>query len=123
MALMFLNGEGMSGGAAHHHITGATFLGEVTTAPAYRFLAFGRHFPGLLPVSREGSSIEGELYEVPMPELRNLLDSEPPELELSIVELSDGRLSFGMVVRTGRRTDAATDITKIASWRRFLRGG
>lgn len=124
MALMFLNGEGMRGGAAHAHIAGSEFLGETRTGPHYRFLAFGdlgRDFPGLLPVERGGAAIAGELYDVPMDKLRRLLRAEPPELELSIVTLADGRLSFGMVVRAGGQADAATaDITDAASWRRHL---
>lgn len=121
MTLMFLNGEGMRGGSAHEHIAGSAFLGEVTTAARYRFLAFGKDFPGLLPVDEDGAEISGELYDVPMDKLQHLLLAEPLELELSVVTLSDGRLSFGMVVRAGQEDDpATTDITGIASWRRYL---
>jgi gamma-glutamylcyclotransferase (GGCT)/AIG2-like uncharacterized protein YtfP len=121
MALMFLNGEGMRGGSAHEHIAGSAFLGEIRTAPDYRFLAFGSEFPGLLPVGEGGTRVLGELYDVPMAKLRRLLRSEPEQLELSVVALSDGRLSFGMVVRAGRADDAeVADITEVASWRLHL---
>lgn len=123
MALMFLNGEGMRGGSAHEHIAGSAFAGEISTAPEYRFLAFGTEFPGLLPVENDGGSILGELYDVPLRELRRLLRAEPPQLELSIVKLADGQLSFGMVVRAGQANDpTAVDITDVASWRRYLSG-
>ena len=123
MALMFLNGEGMRGGTAHEHTTGSAFLGEAWTAPQYRFLAFGEEFPGLLPVDRDGAAIVGELYDVPLDKLQRLLRAEPPQLELSVVTLSDGQLSFGMVVRAGQAIDSATiDITEVASWRRHLSG-
>lgn len=120
MALMFLNGEGMRGGVAHTHIAGSTFLGEVRTEPTYRFLAFGEEFPGLLPVDQGGGSVTGELYDVPLDQLRQLLRNEPPQLEFSIVALSGGQLSFGMVVRAGDMGESATsDITEIGSWRLY----
>lgn len=118
MAMMFLNGEGMQGGSAHRHIAGSSFVGEVRTAPDYRFLAFGEEFPGLLPVAQDGGSIVGELYDVPMDKLQQLLRAEPPELELSIVTLAGGTLSFGMVVRSDLDANSSTtDITEVASWR------
>jgi gamma-glutamylcyclotransferase (GGCT)/AIG2-like uncharacterized protein YtfP len=121
MALMFLNGEGMSGGRAHPHIAGSPFLGACETAPRYRFFAFGREFPGLVPDDESGASIVGELYDVPMDRLQLLLAAEPPQLELSIIRLSGGRLSFGMVVRAGQEVAAgAVDITEFGSWRRYL---
>ena len=121
MPLMFLNGEGMNGGQAHQHIAGSRFVGPRSTAARYRFLAFGREFPGLLPDDEAGASIVGELYDVPMEKLAQLLVSEPPQLELSIVTLDDGELVFGMVVRADQKTSEGTvDITGLASWRRYL---
>ncbi len=120
---MFLNGEGMSGGAAHPHIAGSDFLGPRDTAPQYRFLSFRDEFPGLVRVATEdGSRISGELYDVPMDKLRDLLFTEPPELELSIITLDDGSFSFGMVVRSGRETGPGVqDITRVGSWRAHLK--
>jgi gamma-glutamylcyclotransferase (GGCT)/AIG2-like uncharacterized protein YtfP len=121
MPLMFLNGEGMNGGRAHAHIAGSRFVGPRETAAKYRFFAFGRDFPGLLPDDESGSSILGELYDVPMDKLAHLLASEPQQLELSIVTLDDGELSFGMVVRADQQHSAGVvDITEFASWRRYL---
>ena len=121
MPLMFLNGEGMAGGAAHANIAGSNFLGPRRTAPQYRFLSFRDEFPGLVPASANGASIVGELYEVPMDKLQKLLAAEPPELELSIITLDDGTLSFGMVVRAGQDEGAGVqDITDVASWRAHL---
>jgi hypothetical protein len=76
-----------------------------------------------VPDDVAGAPIEGELYDVPMDKLANLLATEPPVLELSIVTLQDGELSFGMVVRAGAEVAAgATDITEIGSWRHYLEG-
>jgi hypothetical protein len=50
-------------------------------------------------VDRGGAPIAGELYDVPVNKLQQPLRAEPPQLELSIVTLSDGQPSLGMVVR------------------------
>src|SRR5260370_28944442 len=99
MALMFLNGDGMRGGRAHYTIEGAPLVGERRTAPLYRFYSVRDEFPALYPVADGGQPVLGELYDVPMGPLSALLATEPEELELSIIELEDGELSFAMVLR------------------------
>jgi hypothetical protein len=127
---MFLTGDGMSGGPLHRHISGAPFIGERQTAPRYRFYSVRDEFPALCPVSEGGQAILGELYDVPMEQLRELLEREPPELELSVVELSAGtpaagepaaaELSFGMVLRRGERERGGhADITRYGGWRAY----
>ena len=123
MALMFLTGDGMRGGRLHQHIAGATLVGERRTLPRYRFYSVRDEFPALHPVGEGGAPVLGELYDVPMPQLHELLASEPPELELSIVELESGELSFGMVLRRGEREDALTDITSYGGWRAYRGAG
>ena len=130
MALMFLTGDGMSSGPLHRHISGAPLIGERRTAPRYRFYSVRDEFPALCPVGEGGQAILGELYDVPMGQLRELLDREPPELELSVVELAAGppvagepraaELSFGMVLRRGERERGGhTDITRYGGWRAY----
>ena len=147
MALMFLTGDGMSGGPLHRHISGAPLIGERQTLPRYRFYSIRDEFPALCPVSEGGQAILGELYDVPMGQLRDLLAREPPELELSVVELAAGagaagsatagepsagepsagepsaaELSFGMVLRRGERGRGGhTDITHYGGWRAYRR--
>jgi gamma-glutamylcyclotransferase (GGCT)/AIG2-like uncharacterized protein YtfP len=142
LALMFLTGDGMSGGPLHRHISGAPLVGERQTLPRYRFYSIRDEFPALCPVSEGGQAILGELYDVPMGQLRDLLAREPPELELSVVELAAGvgaagpaaagpaaagelsaaELSFGMVLRRGERGRGAhTDITHYGGWRAYRR--
>jgi gamma-glutamylcyclotransferase (GGCT)/AIG2-like uncharacterized protein YtfP len=118
MPLMFLNGDGMRGGRLHAHIAGATLVGERRTLPRYRFYSVRDEFPALCPAS-DGAAILGELYEVPMAQLRELLTREPPELELSIVELAPDELSFGMILRRGVDEHAFTDITRYGGWRAY----
>lgn len=123
MALMFLNGGGMRGGPVHAHIEGVPLVAEVRTAPLYRFYSIRDEYPALYPAGLNhagGREIAGELYDVPMPRLRSLLASEPPELELSIVELSGARLSFGMILRDAEhRRGGYRDITGYGGWRAY----
>jgi gamma-glutamylcyclotransferase (GGCT)/AIG2-like uncharacterized protein YtfP len=138
LALMFLTGDGMSGGPLHHHISGAQLIGERQTAPRYRLYSVRDEFPALSPVSAGGKPILGELYDAPMAQLWDLLGNEPPELELSMVELdaqaavlqpgeeqSAGKqsaetLAFAMVLRRGEPA-GYPDITDHGGWRAYRR--
>lgn len=116
--LMFVNGQAMSGGSLHHALSDADFLGEVRTAPQYRFLSFGE-FPGLLPSVHGGANIAGELYSMDYTHMRErLLPGEPPELELSVIELEDGSGTCSMIVRQGA-IGAGEDITEYGGWRAY----
>ncbi len=120
MTALFCNGEGMRGGAVHANLAGETFLGEARTAPRYRFCSVRDEFPGVVDVgAADGGSVRGELYDV---ELRTLLErflpGEPPELELGVVELDDGRAVLGMVLRPEER-DRHRDITTSGGWRAY----
>ena len=140
MVRMFLTGDGMRGGPLHQHIEGAQFLGGRRTLPRYRFYSIRDEFPALYPVGEGGYAILGELYEVPMARLHGLLAREPPELELSIVELAAGdpagsspapdgaapgeagagELSFGMIMRRGEDTRGRhADISHHGGWRAY----
>ena len=103
MALMFLNGDGMRGGRAHYTIEGVPLIGERRTAPRYRFYSVRDEFPALYPAAEGGQPVLGELYDVPMGPLSALLATEPPELELSIIELA-GRRAVVRHGAAGRRT-------------------
>jgi len=120
MALMFLNGDGMRGGRAHYTIEGVPLAGERRTAPLYRFYSIRDEFPGLYPAAEGGQPIQGELYDVPMGPLSALLATEPPELELSIIELEDGELSFAMLLREAEhQAGIHKDITSYGGWRAY----
>ena len=120
MALMFLNGDGMRGGRAHYTIEGVPLIGERRTAPRYQFYSVRDEFPALHPVGEGGRPVLGELYDVPMGPLSALLATEPPELELSIIELEDGELSFAMVLRDAERDlGVHKDITSHGGWRAY----
>jgi len=120
MALMFLNGDGMRGGRAHYTIEGVPLIGERRTAPLYRFYSIRDEFPALYPATEGAAPVLGELYDVPMLQLRALLATEPPELELSIIELEAGELSFAMLLRNAEHDRGVhTDITRFGGWRAY----
>ncbi len=123
MAELFCNGGAMRGGALHHNVSAHPFVGSVTTAPSYRFYSVRDEFPALELVDAGGVCIEGELYDVPLDQIRtDFLPEEPVELELTVVELTDGRSVLAVGLRPGLRTsmgDELTDISSHGSWRRY----
>jgi gamma-glutamylcyclotransferase (GGCT)/AIG2-like uncharacterized protein YtfP len=121
---MFLNGTAMSGQKDHACHAGSTFLGPARTAATYRFFAIRDEFPGLLTVASAGRSIDGELYEIPEPVLRDqLLPAEPVELELGTVQLIDGEEVNAMLLRPERLTegDKVVDISELGGFRAYQR--
>lgn len=119
---MFLNGGAMRGGPVHEYLAGAPLIRETATLPKYRFYAVSADFPGLWPVPEGGASIAGELYDVPLFILHDmLLPHEPAELELGVVELADGVTSLSMVLRASARDNPdLLDITEYGGWRAYL---
>jgi gamma-glutamylcyclotransferase (GGCT)/AIG2-like uncharacterized protein YtfP len=122
MPLMFLNGGAMRGGPLHHLLEGAPLVAETTTAPRYRFYSVADRCPGLLPVAHGGARVAGEVYDVAMDVLRDrLLPAEPPELELSVIELADGTSSLAMVLRRPPVSfPELYDITEHGGWTAYL---
>ncbi|ANS30776.1 allophanate hydrolase-related protein [Rhodococcus opacus] len=123
MAELFCNGGAMRGGNLHHNVSAHTFLGTVRTAPKYRFFSVRDEFPALLLAEAGGASIEGELYDVPIGDIRtDFLPEEPEELELTVIELSDGRSVLAVGLRPGllgSRAGELTEITDHGGWRRY----
>ena len=122
---LFVNGEGMRGGSVHASIEGHPFLGEVTTAPRYRFWSVGDRFPALQPVDEGGVAVPGELYEVPLTVIRDaFIPAEPPELELGVIELADGSAALAVVLRAEvLGSPELTDISDAGGWRAHRRAG
>jgi gamma-glutamylcyclotransferase (GGCT)/AIG2-like uncharacterized protein YtfP len=122
---LFVNGGGMRGGNVHHSIEGLPFLGEARTAPRYRFFSVRDEFPGLWPVAEGGVSVSGELYEVPLDVIRDrFIPAEPPELELSVIEMDDGSSAVAVVLRevAHRAGTGLTDISDAGGWRAYRAG-
>lgn len=121
MVALFLNGEGMKGGAVHHNIAPYPFLGEVRTAARYRFYSVRDEFPGLEPVAQDGVAIPGELYDVPLEVIgEEFMPDEPPELELGVVELSDGAHALAVRLRPGEAESGRhRDISSFGGWHAY----
>lgn len=123
MPELFCNGDAMRGGRLHHNISRHPFHGIARTAPTYRFFAVRDEFPALLFVRGGGASIEGELYDVPLQNIRtDFLPDEPEELELTVIELEDGRSALAVGLRrrlVENREVEITDISDHGGWRRY----
>lgn len=118
----FVNGEGLRGGRLNDGLRSAHFLGPAKTAPLYRFYSIRDEFPGLyLAPDGEGSSIEGEAYEVDYETLRStFLPQEPDELELGVIQLEGAGGSLSMVLRSKHLEDSdVSDISSHGGWRAY----
>jgi gamma-glutamylcyclotransferase (GGCT)/AIG2-like uncharacterized protein YtfP len=119
---LFVNGGGMRGGNVHYSIEGNPFLGEAHTAARYRFYSVRDEFPALWPVTDGGVSVPGELYEVSLDVIRDqFIPAEPPELELSVVELQDGSSALVVVLRevAYQAGTGLIDISAHGGWRAY----
>ncbi|MGA9873647.1 MAG: gamma-glutamylcyclotransferase [Rhodococcus sp. (in: high G+C Gram-positive bacteria)] len=123
MTELFCNGGAMRGGGLHHNVSAHPFVGTARTTPIYRFYSIRDEFPGLILDESAGAAIEGELYDIPLDEIRTaFLPDEPPELELTVVALEDGRSVLGVGLRPGvveHQAEELTDITHTGSWRLY----
>lgn len=117
---LFVNGEGMRGGSVHHNIADYPFIGHVHTAAKYRFFSVEDKFPALWP-SADGVSVVGELYDVPLTAIRDrFMPDEPPELELGVIELSDGAAAMAVMLRRDSfGADGLKDISDSGGWRNY----
>lgn len=120
---MFVNGQAMSGGEISEGLRNATFLGPSSTASIYDFFSFRDEFPGLKLNRIVGYSIPGELYAVTYDILfSDLLPLEPEELELGVIQLSDGSGSLAMLVREGAENlPGVINISEYGGWRAYLK--
>jgi gamma-glutamylcyclotransferase (GGCT)/AIG2-like uncharacterized protein YtfP len=121
---LFVNGDGMRGGRVHHTIEAHPFLGAARTAPKYRFFSVRDEFPALWPAD-DGVSVEGELYDVPLNTIRDaFIPAEPPELELSVVELEDGGSALVVMLRADVHAagEGLKDISEHGGWRAYKAG-
>lgn len=121
MVHLFVNGEGMRGGSVHHNIAEYPYLGEVRTAPRYRFFSVRDEFPGLQLVEPGGARIAGELYDVPLSVIaEKFLPDEPPELELGVIQLDDDSYALAVQLRPGEAESGKhNDITSYGGWRTY----
>ena len=120
---LFCSGDAMRGGRLHHNVSAHPFLGAVRTAPHYRAFSVRDEFPAILLTETGGGSVAGELYDVSLDSIRtDFLPDEPPELELTVIELDDGRSVLAVGLRPGvleAQAGDLTDITSFGGWRAY----
>ncbi|MFD9127567.1 gamma-glutamylcyclotransferase, partial [Kitasatospora sp. NPDC059571] len=121
MARIFFNGQAMTGGEFHPSVA-PYLIGPVRTAPGHRFFSIRDVCPGLLPDPGADAAVEGELYDVPLEHLRDVvLPGEPPELELGVITLADGSPCLSMVLARGElERGVHREITAYGGWRAYL---
>jgi gamma-glutamylcyclotransferase (GGCT)/AIG2-like uncharacterized protein YtfP len=118
--LLFVNGTLMRGLALHVNLAGATFLGEIATAPRYRLYAIGDRHPGMFEVETNGVSVLGELYDVPADVLRRVEAGEPAHLYRGPVQLADGRIVDGILYPRDLAEGHHRDISAFGGWRAYV---
>lgn len=72
---VFVYGTLKRGLSNHHYLLGQRFVDEARTQPVYRLYDLGG-YPGMVEVSRDGLSVEGEIWEIDETSLRRLDELE-----------------------------------------------
>jgi allophanate hydrolase len=100
----------------------ATLVSRTRTAPKYKFYALPGgppYRPGLVRVASDGACIEVEVWSVPASHFGSFIAGIPTPLGIGRVELESGEQVPGFLCES-YVTAAATDITALGSWRRYL---
>jgi allophanate hydrolase len=113
-----LSGQPLNGELADR---GATLVGGVRTAPAYRLWALDTRppKPGLLRVRSGGASVRGEHWRLPVAALGALVAALPAPMTIGSVELEDGLTLPGFLVEPSA-VEGAPDITAFGGWTAYL---
>jgi allophanate hydrolase len=101
---------------------GASFVGEVQTAAAYKMVDLPEpapQRPGVLRVAEGGRSIAAEEWSFPKCALGEFLAGIRHPLGLGEIELTDGRRVHGFLCESAA-ADTAEDISHFGGWRAFL---
>jgi allophanate hydrolase len=98
---------------------GATFIREDLTADKYKFIKLPTTpaKPGLLKRDQGGSSIEVEIWKMPLKEFGKFATAIPSPLGIGKVELQDGTEVPGFICEAYAEA-GALDITSLKSWRK-----
>ena len=99
---------------------GATFVRTDHTAPVYRLWSIRDEHPAMIRVTDEsGTSVEVEVWDVPLDGLAQLLHREPEGLALGKVHLADGNSVLGVLAEPAL-VEHAREITQFGGWRAYL---
>jgi gamma-glutamylcyclotransferase (GGCT)/AIG2-like uncharacterized protein YtfP len=118
---LFVNGTLMRGEPLHGNLAGAAFRGEARTAARYRLLSVRDLHPAMIPAAAgdDGIAVGGELYELTLRQLQDVLAGEPEGLGLGVVELADGVLALGICWLAASAPAGAADISGYGGWREY----
>lgn len=115
-------GAHLAGEPLNHQLVacGASLVGPVQTATAYRLLALDTvpPKPGLVRVAEGGASIAGELWRLPAAGLGAFVAALPAPMAIGRVLLADGRSVAGFLVEPVSAASAA-DISEHGGWRAY----
>jgi gamma-glutamylcyclotransferase (GGCT)/AIG2-like uncharacterized protein YtfP len=118
--ILFVNGTLMQGEPLHGNLSGAAFRGDIHTMPYYRLLSVDDKHPAMMLASEgNGVSIVGELYEMSLAQLQDVLLKEPAGLGLGVVDLEGGLKSLGICWTVPEPPAHSTDISSYGGWREY----
>jgi allophanate hydrolase len=118
-------GAHLTGERLNYQLTdlGARFVARTKTAPIYRLFALpstSPSKPGLVRVGPEsGSSIEIEIWEIPIPEFGNFIQNVLSPLSIGTIHLENGQQVKGFLCE-GIAANGAVDITEFGGWKNYL---
>ena len=97
---------------------GASLVQETRTSDNYAFYALDALRPGLVRNSDSDTSVEVEVWSLPMAEFGSFVAAISHPLGIGKVELSDGSWVSGFTCEA-EAVQAAEDISELGSWRQF----
>jgi allophanate hydrolase len=117
-------GAHLSGMPLNHQLTErrAALIARTTTAPHYRLHALAGTTPpkpGLQRVVADGTTIEVEVWDMPLAGFGSFVAAVPPPLAIGTVELADGSWVKGFVCEP-QALAGARDITAYGGWRNYI---
>jgi hypothetical protein len=99
--------------------TGARFICDARTAPAYHLFSIHDQYPAMVRVKQGGVAVAVEVWAIPATGIAEILLQEPSGLSIGKVELEDGTQVLGVlgepIVCEGQK-----DISSYGGWRAYV---